>query len=1232
MPQAYPNLSPAFRSVICTEDVTSVMGYPPRTLSQWERELQEQVAGGDVLLGQLPLEEGTTYNDSDMQALGRLLATRFRKAQLQTALDAIERDYPLSYALYLVLQGIFNYRGGDYWSGPSEHLGLQDANQTSKCGLAFRRILRKFNLPTFDYLQGHVNLTPILAHGGIPSYSMGDFFRLLNTSIRDSKFAIDADSLIEGWAVNPDATFFFTDRPVQRFVLNGGDVAEDFINRCIQLFFADSEQELHFLGLPTRVVAAFHAWREENAEQYIHKPRIRLQRPYLYLDPYGDGVCLALPPQQFPADLSFSQLTWSLTENDHYQEIVCDRQRTAIGYEFIVNEVKPVAVAAEYSLALKCDEETIRSWSLPGVSDPPLLLFDPDTGELLQGPISRQPGIKWIVYPNEYSLEISDGHKRAELPQQYGSWGKYTIEEWVVSAGSQLKLKTPEGSEHPFKFHDDIALRRPYLEEGFQPLDQSVRSNLPLYSGRPPLLVIPFAQAPTANELSRWRISIHPEGAAQPAAPVSYLVSELENGVIIGDDNAYIELDSTKLLGPRPFGTFELNILGPFGRGRRMRLRLVPHLDVEGHRRLFLSPEDGPARLRLFCAAETSISCIQNQGVRFSPESNDGATKQYAAEIDTDTHLARFVVADPRSEIRVPFSIRIRRLKWTMWHRDRPEKFEWQTSPFRLFPQAVEGVFNTELFVDLPTRVEDNKLYAGWQLIDSDQNVLIERQPNMAKSRQQFSIPLAELLPACRQAQEDGIVLCLQIDIRQSNTPDKAVLVNTLYLLPTLDLGQTKAEWYHENKYAKVGLTWESHQSSPHLHLLLWPLDQPWRAEPLKLPVPPNNKGHAKWSLSFSDEPLLRDYGGDFLGEMVILDPWTTSMPERPNEQQANTVIFQPQYSAQYYRWLEKRHLAGLVTPEEALAAIAYYHRTGKKQQMQQANILLSQYAKEQHLELNQLILWADLVRDKADTTAYRIVQWSLFSQELFEKIEMDSADSPHIDRYLAHLPDTMPDPRIYTRLLNAGFPQVRQKCLAALCRAGDSLGIDDLMEDVARGEVVVSQAAAMLAPAAEKVRQHLATMKTQDAFDVLSALARMTDNQVDWIQPGFSIDADVGTGLVQKISAQDSGHLRYLNYCRQEDNCHVELIISNGHESLKARLLLPDGIIEFLNIPSMTVYQCTTCSLVFSDYGDLARHHDSQHLNEPTSFKELKPPKVNPRKLLIRLPEKEGGDEYSSN
>lgn len=1206
-------------------------GNLPRTLSQWEQELQKQVAGGDVLLGQLPLE-GATYNDSAMNVLGKLLATKFTQNSFQKALDTVERNYPLSFALYLVLQGVFNYHSGDYWSGPSEQLSLRDANQTSKCGQAFRHILREFNLPTFDYIQGHVNLTPILAHGGIPSYSMGDFFKLLNTSIRDSQFAIDADILIEEWAVNPETTFFFIDKPVQRFVLNGGDVAEDFINRCIQLFFADSEQELHFLDLPTHVVDAFQAWREENAEQYIHKPRIRLQRPYLYLDPYGDGVCLALPPQQFPADLTFSQLTWSLIENDHHQEIVSERQRTEIGYEFIVNEVKPVTVAAEYSLALKCDEEIIRSWSLPGVSDPPLLLFDPDTGELLQGQASWQPGIKWIVYPNEYSLEISAGHKTAELPQQYGSWGKYIIEEWVVSAGSLLTLTTPAGLERNFKFHDDIALRRPYLEEGFQPLDQSVRSNLPLYSGRPPLLVIPFAQSPTTKQLSRWRISIHPEGVAQPAAPVSCLISELEDAVIISDNNAYLELDSAKLLGPRPFGTFELNILGPFGRGRRMRLRLVPHLNVEGYHRLYLSSKDGPARLKLFCTAETSISCIQNQGVRFSYESDDGAIKQYAAQIDTDTHLARFVVADPHSKIRVPFSVRIRRLKWTLWHRDKPEKFEWETRPFRLFPQAVTGIFNTELFIDLPTRVEDNKLHAGWQLIDPDQNVLIKRQPNLAKSRQQFSIPLAELLPACRQAQEDGIVLCLQIDVRQSNAPDKAVLVNTLYLLPILDLGQTKTEWYHEDKQVIVNLTWESHQSSPYLHLLLWPLDQPWKNEPLRLPVPPNSNGHAQWSISFSDEPLLKDYGGDFLGEIVILDPWATTVPERPNEQQANTIIFQPQYSAQYYKWLEKRYLDKQAVPEEALAAIAYYHRTGKEQQIQQVNILLSQYAKEQRLELRQLILWADLVQNKADAAAYKIVQWSLFSTELLEKIEVDWADSPHLDSYLAHLPDTIPNPKIYARLLVAGFPQVRQKCLAALCREGNSLGINDLMEDVAKGEVVVSQAAAMLASAAEQAKKHLARMNTQDAFDVLSALAKMTDNQVDWFQPGFLIDADVGTGLVQKIGTQDSGRLRHLNYCRKEDNCQVELIIGNEYETLKARLLLPDRVIEFLNILSMTVYQCTTCSLVFSDHGDLARHHESQHPNEPISFKRLKPPKIKPRKLLIRLPEKEGEDEYPSN
>lgn len=312
-----------------------------KNLTDWESFLQDQVRGGDILLGQLP-HGGSPFGHEEMDHLGSQFATVFKSIPFQRAIKSIEKRYPLSFALYLVLEGVFSYKGGEYWPNPGKQLGIiNEPYYSSTCGETFRRILRRHKLPTFSHIEGLVNLVPILAHGGIPNYSLGDYFKLLNRAIRKNHLLLDAETLIEEWAANPDE-FFFIDRPVQRFVLFGGSVAEDFITRSITLLLARSEADLDRVGLPERIISGFKQWQKRS--QFWSNPgtHIRLQRPSIYLDPHGEGVCIELPPQQFPYDTNHKQILWQILDSNTRYEIPTERQKTEYGYEFSVQEIVPL--------------------------------------------------------------------------------------------------------------------------------------------------------------------------------------------------------------------------------------------------------------------------------------------------------------------------------------------------------------------------------------------------------------------------------------------------------------------------------------------------------------------------------------------------------------------------------------------------------------------------------------------------------------------------------------------------------------------------------------------------------------------------------------------------------------------------------------------------------------------------------------------------------------------------
>lgn len=1173
-----------------------------QNLEQWENSLQAQIVDGNLLLGQLPLGQ-PPYDDKDRIELGQHFAKVFAGRSFRSRLDYIERTYPVSFALYLVLEGIYGYRGGEYWPPIGGRLNIaSEYNYTSYCGQLFRRVLKRFRLPTFEHIEGQANLVPILAHGGIPNYSLGDFFKLLSRSVRQSPFGADAESLIEEWASHPEEAFFWIDRPVQRFVLHGGYVAEDFVSRCILLLTAASDEEMEELELPHRIVEAFKLWKHrEDISSVI--PTTRLEKPFVYLDPYGgDGVTCGIPPQRLPSSSSIDSVSWIISaDGKQMQELFCDRDRVSGGYEFSLAETVVLPIAKQYAVTLLANGQPWHTWQLAGFADWPLLIFDADSGELLRSYRRQEPGTRWLLHPADSKLTIEDAVKLEEMPQQFGEWGKYAISAWELSPGSRLLLQLRDESPFEIKFASEGVLRRPFLEGGRQPLQQQLGSKLPLYSGLPPALVFPFAEPPGDTKLRQWRVTIVPAPDASPAERRSYRLNDLRHVSRIRDEGSLVlNLAARELLGYQPCGQFEVVVRGPFGHGRRIGLRIVPELDVVGHTTLYCSAADGPATFEIACGLDSMVECLTQTGVAFEGRLHNGRT-QYHVIASPDVDTVRFRLTWKRGT-QVPFSVRSRRVRWGLWQETAPKDFAWTSSVSRRCIDALNDPYTTLLYVDLPTLAGEKSLVGGWRLIDTANRVLMERPPDASRSRQQFTINVGDLMTEIRKARDSGTLLSLQIWLElptQEGKRDR--LVDALIFTPTIELGDIIAEGKMQDETAvRLSLAWDADRPFQNLSALLWPLDQPWVEEPLCLDLNGQSPGFAEVDIDIDQLPGTETYQGDYLGVLDLVDPWAAQTPTRPEPGSGNTFVLAMADSAAYYERLAN----GMVLESEVVAdlmtAVAYHSRQAQLDPMFEAARRLSEKRKQHLLSLEELVLWANVAKYTQNPQLYKLAQMDLFSERVLEKLEGMSHDHPLVTAYLAHFPDNYLDTMIYIHLVVLGVGAVRKKCIQELCNARDEIGIQELLSDVSSGAILVTEAAQMLSRVSEFAVGELLKYPSADAIDILTEMARLKQIQPTWIRPGFDIATRHGVFRVLRLFV--GSDLEPKVYSLLDEEPVLDVRLDGTDTPVLARLEVGTGNLQF---PAAEVYPCFECQRIHTERKALLEHYDDEH---PYAPKRLQP------------------------
>lgn len=1177
-----------------------------KTLAEYEDQLKENLSAV-TLVGQLP------YDDSDLIVLREALRPLFA-VSAGNGLKAMKESYCLVFVLYLVMEGIYGYTGGDYWTGPGEVLKLTAPNHKADVGRLYRATLRRLSLPTFESIGGHVNLAPILAHGGIPNFCLDDFFALLDWAERN-RAAADAPTLMDEWA--RDGFRVNIDRPVQRFLLHGGDIAEEFVERCLILLREEGDPES--LDLPARVLERYEDWRRKNPMREKGRKDFRLGRPKLVYDPFGEGVAIVLPPILYRAGKAPERVVWRITANERRREEETWRRRLSDEVEFTPRAaaVNVLTVSPSYEVVALADGAPLQTWTLPGLADPPLLAFDRASGELLpdrQQDTTKEywisPGEPYLVYPRGWATGSDGARKLAELPDPGGEWSDYIFESWVVEPDGRLDMSAPDGRRVAFRARNDPPPAQPYLD-GDPLIAPGTFGRFALYNGRPPLLRIPPARA--AHNPAKWRITITPVGKTDPPTPRAFSLADLPQHCVILDDHVLLSLDAPELLGPSPVGEFHIHLRGPYGRKGDFVVGFAPGLRFEQDPPLHLALGDDPTRFRVAHAAgfglkaddlHVTLGPVESIYPTETSRTVTAAAERTLVSLRLEAEARGSNPNDDRPAL--AFDLPVYRLRFGLVEPEQPDRFKWATTSLRVHPDALDATHTALLRADLPRPPDMPPQSIGWRLETLDGRPLRETPPRRMARYPQTG--LAEWLDTFHNEGSPAVLRLVVVD----DESDQETTIDIARLMPTLELGQVETVWHTGNSGDHLVVLWEEATSVRNRQLRLWPVDRPWAIAPHTLPVPDEADGLAEWDLPSGALPP-----GDYVAEMVIHDPWNASEPARPAPHAPNIFALRPDDMDAALEAALARARRDELSAEDALVWVLFLTRTRVGEAIARFNISL--WRDRSSLSLEQLLLWASATRGASDETAYRIAQKALFESPRI--VELIKQPDDLRDAYLGHLPGGL-DVAVYRVLLRIATGEPRHLCLENLCRMGDEVGLQALLDDFRLKRVRIREAVEWLSPIARQATDHLYSDGSQSAKELLRALRNIKPDD-RYIAKGDSLWTNVGQVRVTGI--RNSQTQDPVDICiNNGEHFLLQGKLWPGESDLPVQIDLQNQTVQILKSP---VYPCCytgkpQCDYVYANPGELKRHYRQKHKMDSSDIQQKFVLKINLTYLSFLSPD----------
>jgi hypothetical protein len=534
------------------------------------------------------------------------------------------------------------------------------------------------------------------------------------------------------------------------------------------------------------------------------------------------------------------------------------------------------------------EDTELRRWTiplLPSADQAPLIAFRENCRHIPNAQ-TLPAQVLYLLIPASSALEV-DGHpKKVDSFGTFaGDWGSWKLEQWDLSSAVSLLM-----------YQDGMVLGNiiPVASEIAQPeltgghlFDYQEYPEQLLYTSESPSISIPVAQNLSKHQaLAGWTLSVTSIGEAFPNIDANVSLQDYQTRCSSEADRILFPLK--ELLGEKPAGIFDLTLKGPKKVKAEFRLRLWPKLLVQNYSKEFPSPIESREPVRF------NLHLQENAWVENQPGADPVEIRRedYGITIIAKPEVRRaqldlITLSETKTQIRVPVSIPVMRLRWGIAEENSSVKFS--QNVVHISKERFAQYSSSAIHVEMRGLSEIiSKLSCQLVGVDNEENILQEAKFN----RTGFSPDWlrASLLQFSGTIQDLNTPAQFQL-VYQKDLQSPQIRYALLEVSPLIEVEDVKLQQIGECDWK---LTWHEDFPLKHRRLMLKSAWRPWQPV-IEEKIPDENRG--EFTLHGISLPPSR-----YEVYFYIRHSWEPSLRTPPED--------------------GVRHQIDLCTPEERLTAL----------------------------------------------------------------------------------------------------------------------------------------------------------------------------------------------------------------------------------------------------------------------------------------------------------------------
>ena len=436
----------------------------------------------------------------------RWLGDRYRRCDSRDERKELLAMFRASFLVGLTAVGGRDYDEGTLWP----HVGAAFGKTLTQGDIEivstrYKDILKHYGLRRF--VTPMANVGEILMHAGVPVSSIEGFLRLLVK--QDRRGAGTSGALFAAWARSQNrqsASMVGLDAPTWRFLLEGGEIAEDFVDRCLGAFDAtttggvapDSGLARHIVDEIGRLVETGTLVRQPGRGA---RTREVTYIPVVTWDGAARGVAIVLPALEVILE---ETVRWTLTSEGHAASYLAEPPWPGVAATTITHSL-PRPTKAVSVRARPGEQE----WDVVVVDpDDPMLVFDASSGAIIPARNSL-PRDRVVIGVPQIEGQALDGLVEFD--------GQHTIsthhespfgwESWAFATVDLTKVHRVRRAADRWRFVSTST--RPQVTYPQTLLGATTVDGLPIFSDLP-RVTLPAAHETSAQSLA-WSVSLAEE-------------------------------------------------------------------------------------------------------------------------------------------------------------------------------------------------------------------------------------------------------------------------------------------------------------------------------------------------------------------------------------------------------------------------------------------------------------------------------------------------------------------------------------------------------------------------------------------------------------------------------------------------------------------------------------------------------------------------------------------------